>query len=166
MALRTLALMSVVVLAVGFRPAVSAQGQASRLSLEAFFLDPPKANTPARLWLKITNGSPRAQVLCRPSWGYSWVSDDPQEPSPGEARASLHGCGDDDHDAFWLLLPGESRFDSYEVTEAGAPIAALDVRVDVMLHTVEAPGPGERVTLSWKGRVADAIALGSKLRGR
>lgn len=56
--------------------------------------------------------------------------------------------------------------DSYEVTESGAPTATLEVDVDVMLHPVGVPGPGERLTLSWKGRVADAVALGLRLRGR
>lgn len=163
---RTLALTLIGILVTGSGPALQAQGQGRQLSIEAFFIDPPKANAPTRLWLKITNRSRRAQVYCRPSWGYSWISDDPQAPSPGEAKASLHGCGDDDHDPFWVLLPGESRFDSYEITEAGAPIASLEVDVHVMHHPIDSPGPGERVTLSWKGRVADAIALGSKLRGR
>ena len=163
---RALALTLAGVVAIGSSPAPRAQGQEKQLSIEAFFIDPPQANSPTRLWLKITNGSPRAQVFCRSSWGYSWISDDPQAPSPAEARARLHGCGDDDHDPFWLLLPGESRFDSYEVTEAGAPTATLEVHVDVMLHPVGAPGAAERETLSWKGRVAEAIALGSKLRGR
>jgi hypothetical protein len=160
---RTLALTLIGVLATGFDPGLRAQGQVRQLSIEALFIDPPKTNTPTRLWLKITNDSPRAQILCRSSWGYSWISDDPQEPSPGEAKASLHGCGDDDHDPLWLLLPGESRFDSYGLMEAGAPTAALEVYVDVMHHPVGAPGPGERVSLSWKGRVRDAMALGSKL---
>ena len=163
---RTLALTLAGLVAIGLGPTARAQGQGRQLSIEAFFIDPPKANTPTRLWLKITNGSPRAQMFCRPSWGYSWISDDPQAHSPVEAKPSLHGCGDDDHDPFWLLLPGESRFDSYEITKAGAPAAALEVDVDVMLHPVGAPGPGDRETLSWKGRVAEAIALGSKLRGR
>jgi len=163
---RTLVLTLAGVLAIGSGPAPRAQVQGRQLSIEAFFIDPPKPNTSTRLWLKITNGSPRVQVFCRPSWGYSWISDDPQAPSPGEAKASVHGCGDDDHDPFWLLLPGESRFDSYEVAKAGAPDAALEVHVDVMLHRLGTPGAGERETLSWKGRVAEATALGLKLKGR
>ena len=166
MNLRTLALISLAGLAVGFGPALSAQGQASQLSVEVFFVDSPKAKTPTRLWLKITNGTRRAQILCRSSWGYTWISDDPQEAPAIEEKSSLHGCGDDNHDPFWLLLPGESRFDSYEVTGPAGPNAILEVDVDVLHHPIEAPGPGERTTLSWKGRVADAIALGSKLKGR
>jgi len=163
---RTLALTLIGVLVTGSGPTLQAQGKGRQLSMEAFFIDPPKADTPTRLWLKITNGSPRVQVLCRSSWGYSWISDDPQAPSPGEAKASLHGCGDDDHDPLWVLLPSESRFDSYEITKAGALPAALEVDVEVMHHPIDSPGSGERVTLSWKGRVADAIAVGSKLKGR
>jgi hypothetical protein len=166
MALRTLALMLVIVLAVGFRAALSVQGQASQLSVEAFFIDPPRVKTPPRLWLRITNGSRRAQILCRSSWGYTWISDDPQAEPAIEEKSSLHGCGDDSHDPFWLLLPGESRFDSYEVSGPAGPNATLEVGVDVMHHPVDVPGPGERATLSWKGRVADAIALGLKFRGR
>jgi len=45
----------------------------------------------------------------------------------------VHGCGDDEHDPFWLLLPGQSRFDSYEVAEAGSTTAALAVDVEVRL---------------------------------
>lgn len=163
---RTLALTLIGALATVVGPALQAQGDGRQLSIEAFFIDPPTANAPTRLWLKITNGSRRAQVLCRPSWSYSWISDDPEAPSPSEAKASLHGCGDDDHDPFWLLLPGESRVDSYEVTKAGAPKASLEVDIDVMHHSIGAPDQTERTTLSWKGSVADAIALGSKLKGR
>lgn len=152
-------------LGTGAGPLPQAQGQGRQLSIEPFFLDPPQANAPTRLWLKITNG-PRAHVLCRPSWSYSWISDDPQAPSPVRAKASVHGCGDDDHDPFWLLLPGESRFDSYEVAQAGSPTAALVVNVEVMLHPVGTIGPGQREILSWKGRVADAIGLGAKLQAQ
>ena len=166
MNLRTLALISIAGFVVGSSPALSAQGQASQLSVEAFFIDPPRAKTPTRLWLKIRNGTQRAQILCRSSWGYTWISNDPQEAPAIEEKSSLHGCGDDNHDPFWLLLPGESRFDSYEVTGPAGPNATLEVDVDVMRHSIEAAGPGDRETLSWKGRVADAIALGSKLKGR
>ena len=58
---------------------IDAQVQANPLSLEAFFVDPPKQDIPTRLWLKVTNRTPRAQILCRPSWGYTWLSDDSQE---------------------------------------------------------------------------------------
>ena len=129
-------------------------------------MDPPKVKTPTRLWLRITNGNRHAQVLCRSSWGYTWISDDPQEAPAIEEKSSLHGCGDDSHDPFWLLLPGESRFDSYEVTGPAGPNATLEVSVDVTHYSIEASGPGERVTLSWKGRLADARALGLKLRRR
>lgn len=78
----------------------------------------------------------------------------------------MHGCSDDSHDPFWLLLPGESRFDSYEVTGPEGSKATLEVDVEVMHHATGALGPGERVTLSWKGRIADAVALGSRLRNR
>jgi hypothetical protein len=166
MALRALALTSIVVLAAGFHPEVSAQGQTSQFSVEAFFTDPPKAKASTRLWLRITNRTRRPQILCRSSWGYTWLSDDPQEAPAIEEKSSLHGCGDDSHDPFWLLLPGESRFDSNEVTGPAGTKATLEVSVDVVYHPIEASGPGERVTLSWKGRVADAIALGSKLKGR
>jgi hypothetical protein len=166
MPLRTLVLMCILVLSVGFRPAVSAQGSTNQLSLAVFFIEPPKAKTPTRLWLRITNGTPRAQILCRSSWGYTWLSDDPQEAPAIEEKSSLHGCGDDNHDPFWLLLPGESRFDSYEVTGPAGPNGPVKVDVDVMHRLADAPGPGDRVTLSWKGRLSDAIALGSKLRGR
>ena len=163
---RTLALTLIGALATGSGPTLQAQSQGRQLSIEAFFIDPPKANGPTRLWLKITNGSPRAEVMCRPSWSYSWISDDPEAPSPGGAEASLHGCGDDDHDPFWLLLPGESRFDSYQITKAGAPKANLVVSIDVMHHPIGVTGQTETATLSWKGTVADAIALGSKLKGQ
>jgi hypothetical protein len=145
---------------------VRAQGQARQLAIEAFFIDPPKTKTATRLWIKITNRTQRAEIICRSSWGYTWISDDPQEEPAIEETSSLHGCGDDDHDPFWLLLPGESRFDSYEVTGPARPASTLEVSVDAMHYPLGTPGPGQRLTLSWKGRVADAIALGSKVRGR
>jgi hypothetical protein len=145
---------------------VIAQNRANRLSIEVLLLDTPRAEFPTRLWLRIRNGTRRAQILCRSSWGYSWISDDPQEKSTAEQTASLHGCGDPSHDPFWMLLPGESRFDSYEVTGPARPYGTLEVNVEVMHYPVGATGPGDSVDLSWKGRLADAIALGSKLRGR
>ena len=163
---RTLVLISIAVFAVGLGLVISAQSQPIQLSVEAFFMNPPRGKTPTRLWLRITNGTRRAQILCRSSWGYTWISDDPQETPAIEERSSLHGCGDDSHDPLWLLLPGESRFDSHEVTGPTRPNATLEVDVDVMHYPAGARGPGERATLSWKGRVADAIALGSKLRER
>jgi hypothetical protein len=165
MKLRAL-LISIALLYPGFSSVLSAQGQASQLSVEAFFVDPPTVNNSTRLWLRVTNGTRRAQILCRSSWGYTWISDDPQEAPAIEERSSLHGCGDDSHDPFWLLLPGESRFDSYEVTGPWRPSATLEVDVDVTHYPIGAPGSDERIMLSWKGRVADAIALGEKLRGR
>jgi hypothetical protein len=102
--------------------------------------------------------------MCRSSWGYTWVSENPQAPPSIEEKSSLHGCGDDSHDPFWLLLPGESRFDSYEVTAAGGPLSSLEVAVDVLHHPIGTSGPAERIALPWKGRVADAIALGARLK--
>jgi hypothetical protein len=164
MSFKTLVLTCIALIAVGCVPVLSAQDPAAQLSLEAFFIDPPKANTATRLWVRITNRTRRAQILCRSARGYAWISDDPQEDAAIHATASLHGCGDDDHDPLWLLLPGESRFDSYEVTGPSRPTSTLEVDVDVMHYPLGMPGPGQRLTLTWKGRVSEAIALGSTLR--
>ena len=83
---------------------------------------------------RVKNGSPRAYVLCRPYWSYSWISDDPQAPSPGEAKASVCTAA-----AMMSMIPSgcfcrvRAGFDSYEVAEAGSTTAALAVDVEVRL---------------------------------
>jgi hypothetical protein len=166
MALRILVVIAIVALEVWGSAVLSAQDQASQLSVEALFPDPPRPKTPTRLWLRIRNRTRRIQVLCRSSWGYTWISPDPQEAPAIEEQSSLDGCGDERHDPFWLLLPGESRFDSYEVTGPAQPNSMLEVEIEIIHHAIDAPGPGEHRALSWKGRLSDAIALGAKLRGR
>lgn len=154
------------VIAAGAELPIRAQSGKSNLLLEAFFVDSINVNSPTRLWMKITNTGQGARIMCRQSWGYSWVSDDPRQPSPGEAFGNTHGCGDDEHDPFWLLLPGQSRFDSYGLAASGGQAAALEVHVEVTHRAIGANGSGENETLSWQGRVADALAFGVKLRGR
>jgi len=63
------------------------------------------------------------------------------------------------------LLPGESRFDSYEIRSPDSPTGKLSVRVDIEEHFeggILAPSR----TISWQGLVSEAIASGDALRSR
>ena len=143
---------------------VYTQRNGDGLSLNVLFFDALRSGADTRMWLQIKNSTPRVQVLCRPYWGYTWISPDPQGDAAVEANTSLHGCGDDDHDGFWLLLPGESRFDSFEIKSPPTPTATLAVEVEVIERVLGATEPSARRTMSWKGRVSDAVALGDRLR--
>lgn len=140
-----------------------AQSQNPQLSLEAFFIEPPKAGGSTLLWLRIVNSSSRPQVVCRTSWGYTWLSDDPQDVPVVKESSSLHGCGGS-LDPLWLLLPNESRFDSYQVSGPARPEATLSVDVEVMRQAIGVETPREQAVLSWKGTVAEAIAMGARLK--
>lgn len=148
--------------------AVSASAQtpikSNRLSVEALFLSNPADGQSSTLWLRLKNNSLDALIVCRPLWGYTWISPDPSVDAGGQSKASLHGCGDEDHDSLWLLLPGESRLDSFEVKGPAQPEATLTVDVEVVERTLDTKSPPLSERLLWKGRVADAIANGAKLR--
>jgi hypothetical protein len=93
------------------------------------------------------------------------AADDPngQLPPYIKATASIHGCGDDDHDPFWLLRPGESRFDSFELETVPKESYDLAVDVDIVERVLGSTAAPCRRTLSWKGRLSDAVALGREL---
>jgi len=155
------ALLILLVLILSIPGAASAQ-TADTLALSVLLFDPPSTDTP-RMWVGIKNTGKTALTLCRPSWSYSWVSTDPGVNAGGAARASIHGCGDDDHDPLWILLPGETRLDSYEVNGSADVAAALLVSVEVLLHNSGADLPVRKV-LSWKGKVSDALAAAERMR--
>jgi len=126
-------------------------------------LDKPSRGV-MRLWIVVRNDARNARIFCRESWGYSWISSDANGPVLSESKASLHGCGDDDHDAFWVLLPGERRFDSFEAEAPPIPgDYELHVDVDVVEKALNSPAAVKR-TLSWSGRMSDALALGERLK--
>jgi hypothetical protein len=135
------------------------------LVLSVLLFDPPRTET-TRIWLAIKNTGKAAMTLCRPFWGYGWLSSDPGGPAAIEAHASIHGCGDDDHDPLWLLLPGETRFDSYEVKGTGNLDAGgtLSVDVEVLQHILGTDSLVSNISLSWKGKVSDALAAGERMR--
>jgi len=143
---------------------IPSQTSSAELTLAVMILDQPPSAGVLRLWIVVRNSATIPRIFCRESWGYSWISSDPNGPGVSESKGSLHGCGDDDHDAFWLLLPGERRFDSFEAKAPGLP-GNYELHVDVDL--VEKPlgsTTAARRTLSWSGRMSDAVALGESLK--
>lgn len=144
----------------GFEPPVRSQQPIEELSLAVLFLDPPPANGMATMWLVIKNHSQIPRVFCRQSWSYMWMSADPNGPAGGEVHTSLHGCGDRD----WLLLPNESRLDPVEIKSPSERTARLDVDVEVVERSLGSDAVLGRHTLTWKGKVSDAVALGEKLK--
>lgn len=130
---------------------LQAQTVSRGLTLEVLLFERPVENQPTRLWMKITNNTGGTRVLCRSARGYTWLSDDPQKPTAIEMSASIHGCGDDDHDPFWLLLPGESRFDSFEVARPPGGDALLEVGLLVTHFPVGGSIPRESEDLGVEG---------------
>jgi hypothetical protein len=134
--------------------------------LSALLFDGQVQGDLVTLWVRIENLSKEPLILCRPYWSYSFKSADPNGPVTGEADASIHGCGDRDHDPFWLVLPGQSRFDSFEVKGLSEPSALLQVDVELIERRLR---PGSEPTtqqISWSGRVADALAAGQQLKAQ
>jgi len=130
--------------------------------LTAIFLESPRPGENGTLWLAIKNNAKAPRVFCRPSWGYSWFSD--SGPISAEENAKLHGCGGTETDPYWLLMPGEHRFDSFNVKTPLTSDYELEVRVEINEKPVGRFQTAESQTLSWKGRLADAVALGEKLK--
>jgi hypothetical protein len=132
----------VLVLSIAGPPVPLAQ-TADTLALSVL-LEAPRTDT-TRMWVGIKNTSDTALTLCRRLWNYTWISSDPAGYAGGESKSSIHGCGDDDHDPLWLLLPGETRFDSYVVKGSADDEAALMVDVEVLQHNVGAGPPVAKV---------------------
>lgn len=154
-------------LLIGF-DAVPQSAQDSRhLRLSALLFDDQAQDESVTLWLRIENRSDRPMTLCRPYWGYGFRSADPNGAMTAAAMMITHGgCGDGDHDPWWLVLPGESRFDSFEVKGLSEPGALLEVDVELFERPLV---PGREPTtsrISWSGRVADALAAGQRLKAR
>lgn len=142
-------------------PAIYAQKP--QLELQVLFLVNPVSAEPARLWMAIKNIGQVPRVLCRSRWSYSWISDDPTVEAFINAKASLHGCGDDDHDPMWILLPGETRFDSFGVKAPPEEKVRLRVSIDIEMRDVDS-GSSTETTLEWHGLVREAVANGVKVR--
>jgi len=116
-----------------------------------------------RLWLQITNDEQSVRLFCRAGWGYEYSPPDFQGEAWGQSSASVHGCGDDA--GVWALLPGESRFDSYEIRSPGSPTGKLSVKVDIEEHFeggILAPSR----PISWQGLVSEALSAGDAFRSR
>jgi hypothetical protein len=144
-------------------PSAQSQAPSGGSVLRVMILDEAPPNGVMRLWLVIRNGAPAPRIFCRRSWSYAWTSASANNPVFGETKGSIHGCGDDDHDAFWLLVPGEYRFDS---VEAKAPERAnydLEVEVELVERALNSAAAVEQ-TITWNGRMSDAIALGESVK--
>jgi hypothetical protein len=147
------------------KPSPAAPAASRALSLKVLLLEPLAPGGNVRLWLQITNEEQSVRLFCRAGWGYNYIPPNLQGDAWGETNTSIHGCGDDDHDGFWALLPGESRFDSFEVKSPGSPTGTLSVDVDIEEHFeggVLAPSR----KISWQGLVSDALSSGDAFRSR
>jgi hypothetical protein len=129
-------------------------------------LKEPQPGGAARLWIVIKNTTSAPHVLCRSFWGYTLIPADPESPGFSEADTSLHGCGDKDHDPFWLALPGESRFDSYEMKSPPEGNYKLQIRVKLVESPLDSKGSRIERRLAWDGALTDAISVGKALIAR
>jgi len=142
-------------------PAAPAASRA--LSLKVLLLEPLAPGSNVQVWLQITNQEQSVRFFCRTGWGHDYTPPNRPASGWGQNSASIHGCGDDA--GVWALLPGESRFDSYEIRSPDSPTGKLSVRVDIEEHFeggILAPSR----TISWQGLVSEAIASGDALRSR
>ena len=80
-------------------------------------------------------------------------------------QGQIHGCGDADHDAFWLLLPNEYRFDSFEVKAPEHNRYDLQVDVGLIESGLNSSAATEHA-LTWSGRMSDAVSVASLKRGQ
>jgi hypothetical protein len=130
----------------------------NELSLRVMVREGPRAAEGSRLWFAIENRSSRARILCKQAWDYSLLPDNTDARPFVEREVSLHGCGDKDHDAVWILLPGETRIDSIQIEAVPSPAYSLDVSVDVSEYSLDRAAAPSNRTLRWKGRLSDATA--------
>jgi len=142
-------------------PAAPAASRA--LSLKVLLLEPLAPGSNVRLWLQITNQEQSVRLFCRAGRGYEYTPPNSQGDAWGESSTSIHGCGDDY--GVWALLPGESRFDSYEIRSPGSPTGKLSVHVDIEEHLEDGVLAPSR-TISWQGLVSEALSSGDALRSR
>jgi hypothetical protein len=91
-----------------------------------------------------------------------WFSD--TATTFGQTDAQLHGCGGSATDPYWLLLPGERRFDSFEITVPATTDYELDVDVEITEKRIGSATIIATQMLSWKGRLTAAVATGERLR--
>jgi hypothetical protein len=142
-------------------PAAPAASRA--LSLKVLLLEPLAPGSNVRLWLQITNHEQSIRFFCRPGWSYNYFPLNSQDEAWGGSKVSVHGCGDDD--GVWALLPGESRFDSFEIRSPGILTGELSVEVDIEEH-LEGGVLAPSRTISWQGLVSEALSAGDALRSR
>jgi hypothetical protein len=142
-------------------PAAPAASRA--LSLKVLLLEPLAPGSDVRLWLQITNHEQSVRLFCRPGWGYNYWPPNSQSEAWGGQKVSIHGCGDEA--GVWALLPGESRFDSFEITSPGSADGKLTVDVDIEEH-LEGGILAPSRTISWQGLVSEALSAGDAFRSR
>ena len=134
------------------------------VSLTVMFMERASPADESRLWVVIKNGSTKVRMFCKQGWGYSLIPDDLSNPPFIRAWTSVHGCGDDEHDPFWLLLPGESRVDSVVVETPPTHNYDVDVSVDIDEIPLGSAKVAAHRTLEWKGRLSDAITRFDRLK--
>jgi hypothetical protein len=136
-----------------------------KLSLKVLLLEPLSPGANVRLWLETTNLEDGVRIFCRPGWGYTYIPSNVRADAWGASNVSIHGCGDDDHDGFWALLPGESRFDSFEIKSPDSATGELSVDVQIEEHFDGGVFSPSR-TISWRGLVSEALSAGDALNSR
>jgi hypothetical protein len=145
---------------------VNAQGvrQSSRdeFSLRVMVVESSATKDNARLWLAIKNQTTAAYAFCSKSWGYSYKDTDPNGPIVANEETNIHGCGDPEQGDMWLLLPGESRFDSYGLDKRVGQRGEFDVSMELVATRLGARPMTVVRRVAWKGSMAEARALGRK----
>ena len=135
---------------------------ADDLWLRVLFLKPIAADGSASMWLAIENRSQTARLFCHRSWGYAWRTTDRNAPMGGVVSSNTQDCGEGNR-PYWLVLPGQTRFDAFEIRVPGGT-TLFDV--DLVLQEIGVPrmgAPPIRRWLKWSGTVDDAIAAGQKV---
>jgi len=80
----------------------------------------------------------------------------------GVVSSNTQDCGEGNR-PYWLVLPGQTRFDAFEIRVPGGT-TLFDV--DLVLQEIGVPrmgAPPIRRWLKWSGTVDDAIAAGQKV---
>jgi hypothetical protein len=127
-------------------------------------MEPLRPNSAIRLWTAIKNLSSAPHVYCRIFTSYDLIPLGPFDP-PGsvDSHTSDHGCNLD-REPLWMLLPGETRFESVEMPVI--PNANYNVQVLITLAERSESSTEKFVErpLEWTSSLAEAVTMGTRFR--
>ena len=160
--MRTASIVLLVTLLAPANIGVHAQTPSTDFKLRAFILalripvnvanpDGTPITTGDVLWVGVTNDSNIPYSLCTAGWGWSF----------GGSGALV---GVDHCSPYWILLPGETHFQSLNLPIPADRTTKLSLTVLLEGKPLGSAGGVTRSTLKWDGTVEEALAAGEKMK--